>query len=154
MSRERDIRNAMYSLIEATGEFDYLPIGRGTTAWAPAAAATKSLSIEPFTGRHVPKWDEAAFDGLENDVRLKVTITAADDDPQLRDELAERLYNLACNALNNQALPGGGDITTMPMFTGFETYRWLPPVHPNRQIEAIFVFRYLLPDSQSYDTSE
>src|SRR5258708_3893278 len=104
-TRERDIRNAMYQLLAATGIFDYLPIGHPAGQWAPAAVATKSVSIEPMTGRHLPKWDAGGESALENDIKLKVTITAADDDEQLRDELAEQLYNVACNALNSQALP-------------------------------------------------
>lgn len=146
MSRDRDIRNAMHDLLMATNAFSDVLIGRDLEDYAPGSIGD-SCKIEPMEERSKGMWDQG--DDLEVHVKVKVTFTSRNDDPQLRDEGAERLYNTAKNVLNDVSLAG----LTMPAFTSFDQARWLKPTHPARQVEAVFSYRYFN-DDNTFDTAE
>lgn len=146
MSRERDIRNHMKELLTATNAFDDVLLGRDAEEYA-AAAIGRSCNIAQAETREKPLWDQG--DEVEVYCRIKVTFTGRDEDELLRDDSAERLYNVAQNALNGVSLAS----LTLPHFTRFESANWQKPAHPCRQIEAVFGCKYLT-DDNAFDATE
>jgi hypothetical protein len=147
MSRDRDIRNAMRTLLLATNAFDDVLIGRDTEDYAASAVGGNTCKIVPLEDRQKGMWDEG--DELEMVVKVKLIFGARNEDPQIRDEEAERLYNVARNTLNDVSIAS----LTMPAFTGFDSAKWMKPEHPSRQIETIFIYRYFV-DDNTYDVTE
>lgn len=146
MSRERDVRNAMRDALLATSAFDDVLIGRDVEDYG-AGGIGAWCRIDPIGDSGRGMWDEG--DELEVTSKVKITITARHEDQQMRDEMAERLVNVARNAINDQSHAS----LTMPGLTGFDSARWLPPKHPARQVEATFSYRYFQ-DDNTYDTAE
>ena len=71
------------------------------------------------------------------------------EDPQVRDEAAELLFDTAADALNAQSLAE----LTLPQLTRFMSWRWEKPAAPERQITAIFLYQYIVEGWDDYDTS-
>jgi hypothetical protein len=63
-----------------------------------------------------------------------------DEDPQIRDEGVELLFNTAADALNGQSLGG----LTLPDFTRFTSWRWNAPTAPERSIQTTFQYQYII----------
>ena len=82
--------------------------------------------------------------------RVNIILLYRHEDPQLRDEAVELLFDVAANALNGQCLAG----LTLPQLTNFTSWRWEKPAAPERQITAIFSYHYIVEGWNSYDTSE
>ena len=81
---------------------------------------------------------------------VKITFLSRHEDPQLRDEAAELLFDTAANALNAQSLAG----LTLPEHTKFKSWSWAKPMAPERQIVATFVYKYIVEGWNNYDTTE
>ena len=71
------------------------------------------------------------------------------EDPQLRDEGAELLLDTAANALNGQSLAGW----TFPPTTRITQWDWQPPTVPERRINAVFFYQYIVEGWDEYDTT-
>ena len=111
-----------------------LPEDYGTGASSLAAAA-----IEPESSTQDDRWDAATVGGLVVTSRVTITFLYRHEDPQLRDEAAELLFDTAANALNGQCLAG----LTLPQLTRFVSWRWEKPIAPERRITAsIFLSVY------------
>ncbi len=150
---DHDVRNAMKAQIMATGVFDDMPFGRDPLEWATGEPGARTCQIEPAKERFEALWDRSGEDGGVIHGEAECTFTAQDEDPQVRDEALELLYNAAANVLNNFGLPIGGGTTTMPAFSWLDTFRWLPPLHPTRQGKATYIYRYFVSSSASLDTT-
>jgi hypothetical protein len=151
MSRDRDVRNAIQAALAATGEFDPnavwiwgLPENYGTGASQFAAAA-----IEPLSSTQADNWDSQTAGGLVVTSRVVVTLLYRCDDPEVRDEAAELLFDTAANALNGQSLAG----LTMPGLTRFESWAWQTPTPPERRIKATLSYAYIVEGWDAYDTT-
>jgi hypothetical protein len=147
--RDRDVRTAVQTLLEATGAFDSgavwlwgLPEDYGTGTSLQAAVA-----IDPVSSTQDDRWDSEPGGGIVIASMLKLTFLYRNDDPQLRDEGAELLMDTAANALNGVSLAG----LSMPGLTRFLNWSWNPPAPPERRITAMFSYQYLLDGWQSYD---
>ena len=81
--------------------------------------------------------------------RVTITLLYRCEDPQLRDEGAELLFDTAANALNGQSLA----TLTLPDTTKFTAWRWLPPTPPERRIQASFTYQYIIDGWDSYDVT-
>ena len=100
---DRDVRNAIQSALEATGAFDGvwiwgLPDNRGSGASQLAAAA-----IEPQSSSQNDLWDGGPETSLVVTSTVVITLLFRCEDPQLRDEGVELLFDTAANALNGQS---------------------------------------------------
>lgn len=161
--RDRDVRAAIQDRLLATNAF--------SGVWLMGALAGQGASdnaiavIEPIGGglaaasgmglaggRSVGTglgWSDIG-DLLDFTSTVKVTLTARDDDPQLRDEKAEQLLGVLCNAINGQILVPG---LTMPSKTIVSRWEWISASPPERQIEAIVSYGFLVPWN-AWDVSE
>jgi hypothetical protein len=150
MSRDRDVRNAIQTALLQTGEFDAvcmwgMPEDHGTGASNLAIAA-----IEPSASEQLDRWDYAPPGGMVISSRVNVILAYRHEDPQLRDEAAELLFDTAANALNGQSLAG----LTLPQLTNFTSWRWEKAEAPERRITATFLYHYIVEGWNSYDTSK
>jgi hypothetical protein len=149
MSRDRDVRNAIQTALEATDAFDGvfvwgLPADKGIGSSASAVAV-----INPMTSRQEDLWDAAPSGGLVITTRVQLALFYRNEDPQLRDEGAELLLDTAANALNGQSLAG----LTFPQTARVIQWDWQPPTVPERQINAVFSYQYIVEGWDSYDTT-
>ena len=147
--RDRDVRNAVRAVLMATNAFDGvwiwgLPEDYGTGSSEGAAAA-----ITPMSSRQEDLWDAAATGGLVITSRLALTLLYRHPDPQIRDEGAELLLDVAANALNGNSL-NGLIFTQTARITGCD---WQPPTAPERRIQAVFSYQYNVEGWDSYDTT-
>lgn len=147
--RDRDVRSAIQAALAATGAFDavYLwgaPEGRGSGASRFAIA-----TVEPLSSVQEDKFDSAATGSLVVTSQVALTLIARHEDPQLRDEAAELLLDVAADALNGQALAG----FTIPELTRLLNWRWPAPTAPERWIEAVFSYQYIVDFWNSYDVN-
>ena len=152
MSRERDVRNAVQTLLQATGQFD----PNGVWLFSPedqgeGTDATNACWIEPFASELSDPWDAQTGGGVIVSARLRITFASRADDPQKRDEAVELLFNAAANALDGQTLVAG---FTLPAFTRFVSWTWLEPDAPERRIVSIFSYQYELEGWGGFDLSE
>jgi hypothetical protein len=150
--RERDVRNAIAAALLATNAFDANGVwlvspedqGQGTDVAA-------AVWIEPTTGAIRDEWDAQPDGGVTITAILKITFSFRAEDPQSRDEGVERLFDVACNALNGQVLVEG---FTIPAWTRFQSWTWSPPGSPERQIVSMFRYDYEIEGWDSFDTTE
>ena len=149
MSRDRDVRNAIQIALIDTGVFDGvwiwgLPEDYGTGSFEQAAAA-----IVPQSSRQEDLWDAASAGGLMITSRISLTLIYRHKDPQLRDEGVELLLDTAANALNGQTLAG----LTFSQTTRIIQWDWQPATVPERRIQAILSYQYIVEGWDSYDTT-
>lgn len=156
MSRDRDVRNAVQAALVATDAFD-VSVNAGAAVWiwgVPADWGTASsnkaaAAIVPMSSRQEDLWDAAPAGGLVITSRLGIVLLYRDNDPQLRDEGAELLLDTTANALNGQSLAG----LTFPQTTRIIQWDWQPVTVPERRIQAILSYQYIVPDWDGYDTT-
>jgi hypothetical protein len=149
MSRDRDVRNAIQAALVATGAFDAvwiwgLPEDYGTGASSLAAAA-----IEPVSSVQSDRWDSQTAGGLVVTSQITITFLYRHEDPQLRDEACELLFDTAADALNGQCFAE----LTLPGLTRFTSWRWEKPAAPERRIGAVFSYAYIVEGWDGYDTT-
>jgi hypothetical protein len=151
--RDRDVRLAIASILEATHEFDGVYVKSLSEVPSQRAGDARAVSIEPDTMDFSDDWGGGPTDSTDPpplivSARLRLTFMTRLDDPSARDDEAERLANVAANALNGQSLAG----LTLPAFSRFESLKWLPPEPPERRVSATFVYRYIVDSWTSFDT--
>lgn len=149
MGRDRDIRNAMRDLIDATGDCDVVTCAGLPEDQAYPGAATKCVNIEPLN-----YIDDDLCEGADGPILLrtgtaKVTFMATDEDGAVRDETVERLYHSACDVCNGISVAG----LTYPAKTRFSTLRWLAAKPPERRGEATFTYQYEV-GANDFDATE
>ena len=82
--------------------------------------------------------------------RVNLTLLARHDDPQIRDETAELLVNVAANVLNGQSLAGA----TLAGQTRFKSWSWEKAKPPERRITAVLEYQYLVRAWTGSNTAE
>jgi hypothetical protein len=136
--RERDIRSAVRDLLDATSAFDGVYLTGTPETHGQGFDAVHACAIEPV------KEDHQIDDDLGGAVIVhgtcNLTMIARDNDDQLADEACDRLFNLACNAVNGQSL---ADLT-FPGFTRITRGTWLKRTPPERRKVATLEYRYLV----------
>lgn len=148
--RDRDVRNAIQSALEATGAFDSVYVWGLPEDYGSGASQLAVAVIEPSVSTQTDLWDDNTTGALVVSSPVTLTFLARDEDPQLRDEAVERLLDVAADALNGQSLAS----FTLPAFTKFSSWRWEKPTAPERRIIATFVYQYLVAGWDQYDTSQ
>jgi hypothetical protein len=149
--RDRDVLNAIKEALEATRAFDTA----GVWLWDPedfgeGTSIAAAAWIEPATGAIDDRWDDAPGGGVIVTSTCKITIAARAEDTRLRDEMAENLIMFAFNSLNGQSLAE----LTLPEFTRFQSWTWLPPTPPERQIACTFSYQYIVEGWNDFDVTE
>lgn len=150
MARDRDVRNAIQTALIQTGAFDAVWMWGMPEDYGSGASNLAVAAIEPSSSDQLDRWDYAPAGGLLISSRVNIKLLYRHEDPQLRDEAVELLFDVAANALNGQCLAG----LTLPQLTNFTSWRWEKPAAPERQITAMFSYHYILEGWNSYDTSE
>jgi hypothetical protein len=156
MSRDRDVRNAVQAALVATNAFDLMPSGEpavwiwglpedyGTGSSLQAAAA-----IIPQSSRQEDLWDAQPAGGLVITSRIGLVLLYRNEDPQLRDEGAELLLDTTANALNGQSLAG----FTLPAHTRIVQWDWPPVTVPERRVNAVLSYQYIVEGWDEYDVT-
>jgi hypothetical protein len=147
--RERDGRVRARDLLEQTGAFDGvylagLPEDRGIPSGDRSAAV-----IEPGDTALQTPWDDAGGDLLFT-CRLNLTVLARHEDPQVRDEQAERLLLVAASTLGGASLGAAN----LPGRTVLRAWAWQKPAPPERRIAAVLEYQYLVDGWAGLDTTE
>jgi hypothetical protein len=156
MSRDRDVRNAVQSALSATGAFDTMPNGESAVwiwglpeDYGTAASLKAAAAIVPMSSRQEDLWDAEPTGGLVITSRIGVVLLFRNEDPQLRDEGAELLLDTTANALNGQSLAG----FTLPATTRVIQWDWQPVTFPERRINAVLSYQYIVDGWDAYDTT-
>lgn len=147
--RERDGRALARDLLEQTGAFDGvylsgLPEDRGLPSGDLRAAV-----IEPGDTTLDSPWDDAGGDLLFT-CRVNLTLLARHEDPQARDEMAERLLHVVASALGGATLGAAN----LPGRTVVRSWAWQKPVAPERRIAAVLEYQYLVEGWPGFDAAE
>jgi hypothetical protein len=149
MSRDRDVRNAIQTALIETGAFDAVGIWGLPEDYGTGASALAAAAIEPASSDQTDRWDDATAGGLLITSTVTITFLYRHEDPQLRDEAVELLFDTAANALNGQCL---ADLT-LPGLTRFVSWRWEKPEPPERRITSTFSYQYIVEGWDAYDTT-
>jgi hypothetical protein len=156
MSRDRDIRLAMQTLLQATAAFDPggvvltgLPeaLGQGTSL--QALATIDPLSTTQDFQKVGMGFDDAPGGSAIVDSTVTLTLIYRHEDAELRDEGVELLLDTALNALSGQCLA----TITMPAFTRFTGWKWDAATPPERRITATFTYSYFVDGWTNYDVT-
>jgi hypothetical protein len=150
MARDRDVRLAIQAALKATEMFDAVMIWGLPENYGSGASNTGAAAIEPVSSTQNDYWDSQTDGGLVVTSLVAITFMYRHDDPQLRDEAVENLFENAANALNGQNLAG----FTLPAKTRFTNWQWQPPTPPERRIKAMFSYDMIIEGWDDYDTTE
>ena len=82
--------------------------------------------------------------------RLNLIFLARHEDPQIRDDTAELLLNIAADALGGNTLGG----VALPSRTRIQSWIWQTPAAPERRIMAVLEFQYLVDCPTGFNTAE
>jgi hypothetical protein len=149
LARDRDVRNAIQAALVATGAFDAVYVWGLPEDYGSGASNMALAVIEPESSAQEDRWDAAPTGDLIVTSRATITLIFRAEDPQIRDEAAELLFDTAANALSGQSLAG----FTVPGLTRFVSWKWQPPTAPERRITAVFSYQYIVPGWDEYDTT-
>ncbi len=147
--RERDIRTAIRDLLEQTGAFDGVYLSGLPEDRGEAATDAQAVSIEPSRTTSADVSDDDNGDLLMT-CQVNLVFLARHEDPQVRDENAERLLDVAADVLSGQAIDGA----TVPGKTRLVAWTWLKPAAPERRIAAVLQFQYLVEGWTGFNTDE
>jgi hypothetical protein len=149
MARDRDVRDAIQSALQATEAFDAVYLWGLPEDYGSGASQLAVAVIEPESSTQEDLWDAQPSGALQVTSRATITFLARNEDAQLRDEAVEDLFDTAANALNGASLAN----LTEPALTKFISWRWAPPTAPERRIVSTFTYRYLVAGWDEYDTT-
>ncbi|MHB8359801.1 MAG: hypothetical protein ACYDCP_09950 [Thermoplasmataceae archaeon] len=150
MSRDRDVRNAIQTALQATDAFSEVYLWGLPEDYGSGASQIAVAVIEPHSSTQADHWDGGPGTGLVVTSVVTITLIYRHEDPQLRDEAVELLLDVAANTLNGQSLAS----LTLSELTRFTSWRWETPSHPERRISATFSYQYIVDGWADYDTSE
>jgi len=143
---ERDIRIVIRDLLDATSAFDGVYLSGPPEHRGERGGDLRAAAIEPGETAASSCWDDVSGP-LVMTARATIILMARDDDPQTRDEVAEQLLETTIAALDGRSLAG----RTLPEWTGIRSWTWRKPTPPERRIEALLEFRYLVEDRVDAD---
>jgi hypothetical protein len=147
--RDRDVRNAIQAALVATNAFDNVYVRGLPEEFGTGASGLAVATIEPLSSDQTVRWDSQPEGGLLVSSLVTITFLYRHEDPQLRDEAVECLFDTAADALNGQCLAQ----FTLPGLTRFVSWRWQNPTPPERRIAAVFAFAYIVEGWDSYDVT-
>ena len=146
--RDRDIRNEVKRILDATNAYDQVSLGR--MEGSEAAEDLRLVEVSPLKEVYSDEFDDDVKGSQLVDATMEIRLTAKHQDEQSRDELAELMRNNALNTLQSLSILG----ITMPAWQKFNSAVWLPSVPPERTVVLTLAYRYMPESSSSYDTTE
>jgi hypothetical protein len=147
--RERDVRQVVHDLLDQTGAFDGVYLSGLPEHRGRRAGESRSVCIEPAETTRSDPSDAWQGDPLLT-CRLNLVFLVRHEDPQIRDDTAELLLNVAADALGGNTL---GD-AALPSRTRIQSWAWLPPSAPERRITAVLEYQYLIDGWVGFNTAE
>jgi hypothetical protein len=147
LARDRDVRNAIQTALLATGQFDGVWLSGLPEDYGQGADELAAAAIEPASSTEADEWDSQLAGGILIHSTVNLTVLVRKSDPQLRDEAAELLLDVAANALNGQVLAS----LTIPGWTKITSWRWQPPTPPERRIQATLKYSYIVEGFGAFD---
>jgi hypothetical protein len=147
---DREIRVAIKEALFNTNAFEEVLLSGLPEDYGVGASDAAIAAIEPLKSVQADKWDDGPTGDLEVTSNIRITVMARHEDPQLRDEAAERLFNVVANTLNFQSFLN----FTEPGQTKVTGWTWQKSKHPERRIQVDFKYVYLVPGWNAYDTNE
>lgn len=153
--RERDLRNAIKTALDATNLFDTVWLGGLEDPKGIAASDSTGCGISPNSTVEDLRgggggYDAATDGGILYSCRIDLEIIARNEDSQVRDELAEQLLNTAKNTLNGTDLGG----LAFPQLTKVSGWTWKKATSSERLIVATLMVRYEDDGWQAADVAE
>jgi hypothetical protein len=149
MSRDRDVRNAIVTALTATNQFNGVFVWGLPEDYGSGASAEAFAAVIPMSSRQEDLWDAAPAGGLVITSRVAIVLAYRHIDPQLRDEAAELLVDTTANALNGQSLAG----LTLPQTARVIQWDWQAVTVPERRINCVFSYQYIVEGWDEYDTT-
>jgi hypothetical protein len=149
MSRDRDVRNAIQAALVATNQFNGVFVWGLPEDYGSGASAEAFAAVLPMSSRQEDLWDAAPAGGLVITSRVAIVLAYRHIDPQLRDEAAELLVDTTANALNGQNLAG----LTLPQTARVIQWDWQQVTVPERRINCVFSYQYIVEGWDEYDTT-
>lgn len=145
--RDRDVRNAIKSLLEKTSQFDEVSLKGLPEDWGMRAGSAKAVVIEPFSVAQRDLWDGGPSTGLAVTSQVNLTIMVRNSDPQLCDEECERLLDVAIDNIQGKSLAS----FTNPDHSRFLQAQFQKRVAPTRRLLATFGYEYIVDGWAEYD---
>jgi hypothetical protein len=145
------LRLAVQETLQSLGVFDIVTLNGPPEVGPLGQSYNYAVSIEPSSNADRDIWDNAATGGLTGTVSATLTFYARNETQSIRDAVVEWLFNNAANALNGQIILAGYN---SPELSRFTSRRYLPQTPPERRIEAVYQYTYVLPSWTSFDTTQ
>lgn len=149
-AREHDVRQAAIDLLAATKAFDNVYAYSTPEDQGQRAGDLKAAVVAPMRGVYQYLYDDVTAGAPVCRTTFLVTVMARDEDPAVRDSMADQLMNAAFNAINGKSLGG----LTFVQQTLVTDSTWLPEKPPERQVRLTVQAMYATPDWNSFNTSE
>lgn len=147
--RERDVRVAIYDLLDSTGAFDRVYPGTIPDGDCEPSGLSRTVSIEP-SGTVLAAQGDDVHGAITATATVMIVLRARDDDPTARDDAVELLLNTTAAALNGRSLAG----VSLPGSTRLRSWTWRKAAPPERRIEATLEYLYLVEGWDGFDLSE
>jgi hypothetical protein len=147
--RDRDVRNAIQAALVATNAFNGVFVWGLPEDYGSGASNEAFAAVVPQSSRQEDLWDAAAAGGIVITSRVSIVLAFRQIDPQLRDEGAELLLDTAANVLNGQSLAG----LTFTQTARIVQWDWQPVTVPERRINAVFSYQYIVEGWDEYDVT-
>jgi hypothetical protein len=147
--RDRDVRNAIQAALVATNAFNGVFVWGLPEDYGSGASNEAFAAVVPQSSRQEDLWDAAAVGGIVITSRVSIVLAFRQIDPQLRDEGAELLLDTTANALNGQSLAG----LTFTQTARIVQWDWQPVTVPERRINAVFSYQYIVEGWDEYDVT-
>jgi hypothetical protein len=146
--RDRDILKAIAGLIRNTNQFDDvftwgMPEFQGSSASEVKVACVEITNFEEHT-----QADDFAAIPQDRTIYFDITVLVRMNDPDLRDDEADRLVNVCANALTGQSILG----QTVLDWTRIARGRWLKATAPERRVVCSSQCTYTVFDYTSAST--
>lgn len=150
-ARDRDVRQAIVTLLEATGQFDGVYLGGLPEDGGQAAGNLRAVALDQIGTTETDRWDSSdSTSDLVMTSQVRLIVMARDDDGVVRDEMAENLVDVIGNTLNGVSIAS----LTLPPFTRIKSWAWQKETPPERRITILFEYQYLVPGWNQFDTTE
>jgi hypothetical protein len=147
--RDRTLLHAIADRLRATGQWDEVLTTGPPEDKGASAASVKLACLELAAFDEFDLLDDYASITQERNVRYTLLVLVRDQDADTRDDEADRLCNVASNALNGVSIAG----QTVADKTRLRRGVWQPAAAPERRIVVQGEFTYLVDDFSLHDTN-
>ena len=147
--RDRPILRLIRDALMASKEFDAVTTSGLPEMDGQSAGIARLGSLELQSSKEVVLFSDPYNVTVERTVHFLLTVSDRDNDPDARDDEADRLVAVAANAINGNDF--GGVTIVDRTFLSAGTH--LPPMGVERRIKAAGQFVYLIPSWNTRNTT-